>query len=269
MMKNFLVGLTLLCSLLSCTSSHDLKTLSDWRIKAEKAYQDGKYPEALNYYQKLSVAVPAEAELWFRLGNTYARMNRTDEAVKAYREAMLRDPYFSKAWYNAALNQLKSSSNTFLESLKYIPKNDPIYKMSESYYQKLLQLMDQQNVALGAMSKKDPKKSLDVNSVEMIVMDGKAGGLPQDLTQEDLISAVLEAPAADQDKSPATNQPEASDPVQTQPNSLSPESTPTMPASPPKSIALPISPSSPATPPAASSSDLLPLADDNANTLAQ
>ena len=195
MIRTCLLSVVLLCGLLACASSSDIRTLSEWRVKAESAYQGGRYAEALGYYQKLSKAVPAEAELWFRLGNTYARMNRTDDAIKAYREAMLRDPYFSKAWYNAALNQLRASSDTFLESLNYIPKNDPIYKLSESYYQKLLVLMDQQNTALSAIATPSKSKPLDVNAVEVIVLDGKAGGLPEDLTHEDLIEAALD-PAA-------------------------------------------------------------------------
>jgi tetratricopeptide (TPR) repeat protein len=199
MMKRVFFCLVLSIYLTGCTSSRDLKDLSEWRIKADKAYQDGQYQDALKYYDKLSDAVPAEAELWFRLGNTYARMSMTDEAIKAYREAMVRDPYFSKAWYNAALNQLRASSNTFLESLNYIPKNDPVYILSESYYQKLFVLMDEQNAALTAMTTKPVNPSINVNAVEMIVLDGKAGGLSEDLSHEDLLEVLVEPEfAADQ-----------------------------------------------------------------------
>ncbi len=185
MMQRILVVLAVLL-VASCASMTDLTALAEWRTKADKSYQEGKYPTALRYYQKLSKAAPSEAEVWFRLGNTHARMDQTDEAVKAYREAVLRDNRYSKAWYNAGFNQLRASAQTFSEALRYLPESDPVFQIAKSYNEKLLQLMEQQNHALLEMSEnKKDKKRVDVSKVEMIVLDGK----PQKIS--DLPPALL------------------------------------------------------------------------------
>lgn len=204
------VRILFFATLLSACANPGLETLSQWRIKADQAYQSGDYPEALRYYEKLSEAVPGEAELWCRLGNTYARMQRDEDAVKAYREAVIRDTHFSKAWYNAGLSLLRASSATFSESLQYIPRNDPVYKISESYNQKLLQLIDEQNAALAGLNKKAEKKPIDVQSVEMIVLDGKAGNLSSEasggMTHEELLQQT--APVSETMQPPIIYEPD-------------------------------------------------------------
>lgn len=195
MMQRILVMLAVLM-VVSCASMTNLTTLAEWRTKADKAYQEGQYPTALRYYQKLAKATPSEAEIWFRLGNTHARMDQTDEAVKAYREAVLRDNRYSKAWYNAGFNQLRASAQTFSEALRYLPPSDPVFQIAKSYNEKLLQLMEQQNHALLKMSedKKDPKK-VDVSKVEMIVLDGKPqkiSDLPPTLLPDQTAPEALE-----------------------------------------------------------------------------
>ncbi len=187
---------------IGCASSPDLTTLAEWRAKADKAYQEGQYPTALQYYQKLSKAAPSEADIWFRLGNTHARMDQTDEAVKAYREAVLRDNHFAKAWYNAGFNQLRASAQTFSEALRYLPPSDPIFQIAKSYNQQLLQLMEQQNQALEKLSKsKEESKPLDVKKVEMIVLDGKPqkiSDLPPVLMPDQTSPEALEAAKIEQ-----------------------------------------------------------------------
>ncbi len=185
MMQRVLVVLAALV-LAACASMTDLSTLAQWRAKADKAYQEGQYSTALSYYQKLSKAAPSEAEIWFRLGNTHARMDQTDEAVKAYREAVLRDNRFSKAWYNAGFNQLRASAQTFSEATRYLSPDDPIYKIAKSYNEQLLQLMEHQNKVLAKAADKEQNKTpVDVSKVEMIVLDGK----PQKIS--DLPPALL------------------------------------------------------------------------------
>jgi tetratricopeptide (TPR) repeat protein len=173
-------------SLASCAASPDLATIAEWRTKADKSYQAGEYQVALKQYEKLTEVAPSDADVWFRLGNTYSRMDRTQEAVKAYREAVLRDPHFAKAWYNAGFNQLRASAQTFSEALKYLPPDDPIFRIAKTYNEQLLQLMEKQNNELAKMSEK-PKGEVkvDVSKVEMIVLDGK----PQKIS--DLPPALL------------------------------------------------------------------------------
>ncbi|MBT7950315.1 MAG: tetratricopeptide repeat protein, partial [Gammaproteobacteria bacterium] len=64
---------------------------------------------------------------WFRLANIYVRTNRPDAAVKLYREAVLRDPKYAKAWFNLSIVQLKQSAYSLNEMLLYVDRNDPMY----------------------------------------------------------------------------------------------------------------------------------------------
>ncbi len=202
--------------LAGCMSSPSLSTLAEWRTKADKAYQDGQYPTALQYYKKLSQATPSEAEVWFRMGNTHARMDQIDEAVKAYREAVLRDSHFAKAWYNAGFNQLRASAQTFSEALRYLPPSDPVFQIAKSYNQQLLQLMEQQNQALEKLSanKKEEQKPVDVSKVEMIVLDGKPqkiSDLPPVLMPDQTSPEAFESQQIEQQEAVATQSPQPSD----------------------------------------------------------
>lgn len=70
---------------------------------AEDAYARERYPEAAALYLQLVEAVPGNAELWYRLANTYARTGQEREALLAYERSLTLDPSSSKAWYNMAL----------------------------------------------------------------------------------------------------------------------------------------------------------------------
>lgn len=90
------------------------------RAAAETAYAAKDYAESEKQYTLLAKKVPVEAENWFRLGNIYARTNRPDAAIAAYRETLVREPENRKAWFNMAILQVKSAVGS-LEQLLLLP----------------------------------------------------------------------------------------------------------------------------------------------------
>jgi len=101
--------------------------LLDLREQADKSYQEGNLADSEKHYTALIEKVPGEARPWFRLANIYARTERPGAAVRAYREALIRNPEMTKAWYNMGLVQLREAAHSFNELQVYANPEDPLY----------------------------------------------------------------------------------------------------------------------------------------------
>lgn len=101
--------------------------LFELQKQAEQAYLNDDYTTAERDYEILIKEVPEIASHWFRLGNIYVRTNRPAAAINLYREAVLRDPTYAKAWYNMSIVQLKQTAYSLNEMLLYTDKSDPMY----------------------------------------------------------------------------------------------------------------------------------------------
>jgi len=110
---------------------------------ANKAYTDKNYELALLEYLELSKALRAVDVIWFRVGNSYARLENFDEAIEAYEKTVLINPRLSKAWHNMGVIQLKQSVNTWRQMLIYISKDDPLYDKALSLSKQLLEVVDE------------------------------------------------------------------------------------------------------------------------------
>lgn len=106
----------------------DLADILERQQRAEIAYEAANWQDAADEYLALTKITPNDAEPWFRLGNAYARLQRPNDAVAAYREAIVRNPKNSKIWHNLGLVQLRQASSTFVEMQQYVDENDPLAK---------------------------------------------------------------------------------------------------------------------------------------------
>jgi len=95
------------------------------RREAVLAYKEGRFNDAAAKFEQLVTEVPKDSELWFRLGNSYAKADKPDLAITAYRNALLRNPEFGKAWYNLGVIQMQAALKAFIDMQKYVPENDP------------------------------------------------------------------------------------------------------------------------------------------------
>jgi cytochrome c-type biogenesis protein CcmH/NrfG len=107
-------------------SNTDLEHIVKVEQQANSAYQNEDWQTAENAYLELAQKTPSQADPWFRLGNIYARTERLDAAVTAYREALLRDQKNSKVWHNLGVVQLRQATNTFIEMMEYTDTSDPL-----------------------------------------------------------------------------------------------------------------------------------------------
>ncbi len=102
--------------------------LVEVRRLASEAYARQAWPDAERYFVQLTTRLPEEPEPWFKLGNVYARTGRSELAVRAYREAVRRDPEHTRAWHNMAVVQLQQAAASLRELQKFAKPDDPLYQ---------------------------------------------------------------------------------------------------------------------------------------------
>ncbi len=101
--------------------------LVELRQKANEAYINDDFEAAEGYYSTLINELPQEPEHWFRLANIYVATDRPYASMNLYREAVIRQPEFTKAWYNLSIVQLKQTAFSLSEMMLYADKQDPLY----------------------------------------------------------------------------------------------------------------------------------------------
>jgi len=136
-----LLCLTLLSTLLlGCAATTPVgkaKHLLAMDQQAQGYYQSGDYTNALEAYQFLAKEMKTEARYWYFVGNCYARLERPDEAVQAYREALVRRPDDAKAWHNLILVEAKLLSKSMAEMSQAVPADNPLMKKVDLIHQRL------------------------------------------------------------------------------------------------------------------------------------
>ncbi|WP_068827923.1 tetratricopeptide repeat protein [Pseudomonas sp. BMS12] len=93
--------------------------------EAAQAYTDGDYARATRDYRELAQALPSDADMRYRLGNSLAKQGDVQGAMAAYREAVLRDSGHAKAWHNLVYLQLQGVGHTVAEMYLHLDRNDP------------------------------------------------------------------------------------------------------------------------------------------------
>jgi Flp pilus assembly protein TadD len=126
----------------SGSASKDISEIAEISKTAQVAYQNEDWKTAEIAYKKLTEKIPAEPEPWFRLGNIYARTERLDAAVAAYKNALARNPKSSKIWHNLGIVHLRQATNTFIEMLEYTKEDDPLNARAKNVINSVSNLMD-------------------------------------------------------------------------------------------------------------------------------
>jgi len=140
----FITVLLLLTNLSGCNMT-GLKDTEDapeidllaLRDEADSAYLNDDLKTSEENYTILVKEMPEEALHWYRLANIYVRTNRPNAAINLYREAVIRDPEFSKAWYNLGIVQLKQTVFSLNEMLIYTDRNDPLYSKAATILEEI------------------------------------------------------------------------------------------------------------------------------------
>ena len=151
------IALLILVSSLAACQSHPGTAaapidLAGTRGLAEQAYAAGDWRAAEPHYRALVGAVPQDADLWFRLGNVYARLEQPDAAVAAYREAIERSAQMGKAWFNMGVVQLRQAANSFLKMKEQAAAGDPAAAQATAAYDAVMAILGQQDAAAGTVA---------------------------------------------------------------------------------------------------------------------
>jgi len=111
--------------------------------ETDEAYLNDDLVTSEKGYEILVREMPIVAENWYRLANIYVRTNRPVAAINLYREALVRDPKHSKAWYNLSIVQLKQTAYSLSEMLHYTSSDDPLYDKAKGLLEGIQTIIEQ------------------------------------------------------------------------------------------------------------------------------
>ena len=106
----FRYSFTVLICLLGISSHASASPDEQWQ-KANNFYQQKQYDSAVIYFENIAAAKPADAAVFYNLGNTYYRLNKIGPAVLNYQRALKRKPDYKEASENLALTQSRIPGN--------------------------------------------------------------------------------------------------------------------------------------------------------------
>ena len=154
-----LVGLFVITSLSGCltlsSDNEDQGNVDYFKLKsdAEKAYKNKDYKTAEKKYLKISKGVARDPEAWFKLGNIYARTQRPNLAVRAYKEAIVRDTKLTKAWNNLAVVYLRQALNAYTSMVTHAKADDPLIEKARMRLEKIYEIVGQPKTAKPSVEK--------------------------------------------------------------------------------------------------------------------
>lgn len=109
--------------------------------EAEIAYKNKQYTVAEEKYTQIAKAVHRDANAWFKLGNIYARTNRPALSIKAYQEAVIRDPQLSKAWHNMGIIYIRQATSVYISLQEHAGRDEPLRASAIDRVQQLNDLL--------------------------------------------------------------------------------------------------------------------------------
>lgn len=139
--KIILISFFLLMS--ACTSVPEEPEYNAYQIGKEalEAYNKKDWKQAEEKFSLLISISPGTVENWFKLGNIYARTKRTDKAIAAYKEAVIRRPGYEKAWRNLGIVSLRKTTHLYIEMLQHLNTDSLSYIRAKKTSEVLLKLI--------------------------------------------------------------------------------------------------------------------------------
>lgn len=130
---------------------------------ADDAYKSEEWPVAAKYYRRLTQQVPQDAYGYFRLGNVLMQQGRVDAAIKAFDQALIREPGHMRALKNRSLAYLFSAELHMEETVKIMQSRDDT--ATENYRTALLKLQRLNSLPLNDSA--SPVLGLYMNEVQL------------------------------------------------------------------------------------------------------
>ncbi|UNY99969.1 tetratricopeptide repeat protein [Zhouia spongiae] len=118
-----IINILILCISLFSFSQNENEQLFE---KAVQFYNDGKYQEAINIYQKIVNNGYHSSSVYYNIGNAYYKLNEVAPSIYYYEKALLLSPAD-----NDIKNNLQYAQNMTIDALETIPKS-AISKLADS-----------------------------------------------------------------------------------------------------------------------------------------
>lgn len=99
--------------------------------EAQLAYEAGEDAQAEKLYMALLRQTPNDPEVWFRLGNLYARAHRPDAAADAYQRVLSINGNETRAWYNLGIVRLRQGWAAMIQTNTLTTDDNPLHQESE------------------------------------------------------------------------------------------------------------------------------------------
>jgi tetratricopeptide (TPR) repeat protein len=109
---------------------------------ANRAYASGDIHHAAELYESVVVAVPDDADAWYRLGNARFRLQKLDEAGAAYERAIKIRPDDARSLYNLGVVRLKQAQAALVASAQAGEPGDRLRSDSGRIVQRLASVGD-------------------------------------------------------------------------------------------------------------------------------
>lgn len=124
----------LLIFISGCASTNEKSAhsndLSELHREAQLAYDNGDDARAELIYKRLTMLGKQDAETWLRLGNIYARNNKSQSAEEAYRTSLLINDSDPRTWNNLGIVLLRQSWISLIQANSLSNPKEPAYSNS-------------------------------------------------------------------------------------------------------------------------------------------
>ena len=187
--KVFTLFLLIACCLLSIsTNAQNEKVLIK---KGNEAYEKKEYDNAITNYQKAAEKSPANPTAQYNLGNALYKNNKTDEAIKAYENALSNSNSKddkSKSFYNKGVvlqnnKKLAECIDAYKNALKLNPQDEDARQNLQKALQQ--QKQEQQKENKEQKKPKEDKKKKDQQKPKEEEKNDQPKPQPSKLTKQD------------------------------------------------------------------------------------
>lgn len=149
MKHKYILKLSLMCVFLTLSacatqtqeSAKSKNFLYNLEKEAALAYKNKNWKVAEEKYGLIISESPKVAEVWFMLGNVYARTSRPEKAIVAYKEAVVRRADYKQAWRNLGIISLRTTAHLYIEMLLHLDHDSEAYIRAKKTSEVLLKLI--------------------------------------------------------------------------------------------------------------------------------
>ena len=111
--------------------------------QAESAYAKLEWARAAVLYAELVKRDTANADYWFKLGNSEARAGNSERAVAALTRAARLEPEMSKAWFNLSVVELRRARQALEALLQNAAADDAHSARADALLERLTAVLDE------------------------------------------------------------------------------------------------------------------------------